>query len=812
VVTANVQGAFAGVFGQVSERIGGPQAEVSIVVHHGTEGWRVEGRSDRSRTRNNEHVAALLMAAMVEKGAVRDLSFGLGRLQCTVHLFSADVRAGILHWDDSDARAVLENMPLARIEGENPRIESRLREMGLKRLVELYPWDEIVPEFRQCYAYSAVRRGMQEVFWADLLANRRQELEALGCVLTTDSGFGLRVVEPLDYYGEIETGEDSVDWFGFEYGIRLGGEKINLLPCLVRYLESKPAGISLTSLEREGNKKIPIQVGETGTFVAIPAKKLQTILGLLTELFDQHPVTKQGKMRLHPVRAAQLVASRGEESLVDLAPEELRRRAEELEALKPKVNPEAPSGFLANLRPYQQDGFEWLQFLREQGLGGILADDMGLGKTVQTLCHLHCEKVAGRADLPSLILAPKSVVPNWEKEAKKFAPSLRVLALQGGNRKKYYSILRHCDLVVTSYPVLFRDAEELLNQKFHFVVLDEAHTIKNTASQITKIAWKIDARHRLCLSGTPIENHLGELWSLFHFLTPGFLGSEESFNRCFRAPIEKNRDEGLRKRLADRVAPLMLRRTKSLVAQDLPPKTEIVRTIELHPKQVELYEAVRAAVSREVHDEISRLGVERSKLLVLDALLKLRQVCNHPQLLKMPSAQKVKSSAKMDLVLEWIPSMVRDGRRILVFSQFTGMLALLEQALAKEGIRYLVLTGESKDRGQLCDDFQAGKAPVFLISLRAGGTGLNLTAADTVIHFDPWWNPALESQATDRAYRIGQKNPVFVYKLITEGTIEEKILMLQQKKRALFEGILEGTPQKLSFSEEELDDLLAPMK
>ncbi|HRQ90649.1 MAG TPA: DEAD/DEAH box helicase, partial [Bacteroidia bacterium] len=389
---------------------------------------------------------------------------------------------------------------------------------------------------------------------------------------------------------------------------------------------------------------------------------------------------------------------------------------------------------------------------------------------------------------------------------------LRVLALQGPGRKKYYPILKHCDLVVTSYPVLFRDAEELLNQKFHYVVLDEAHTIKNTGSQITKVAYKIDSRHRLCLSGTPIENHLGELWSLFHFLTPGFLGTEESFTRCFRAPIEKNRDEGLRKRLAERVAPLMLRRTKALVAHDLPPKTEIIRSVELHPQQVELYEAVRAAVSREVHEEISRLGFERSKLLVLDALLKLRQVCNHPQLLKLPSAQKAKSSAKMDLFMDWIPSMVREGRRILVFSQFTGMLSILEDALGKAGVKYQTLTGESKDRGKLCDDFQAGKAPVFLISLRAGGTGLNLTLADTVIHFDPWWNPALEAQATDRAYRIGQKNPVFVYKLITEGTIEEKILMLQQKKRALFEGILEGTPQKLSFSEDDLEDLLAPMK
>lgn len=813
VVTANIQGRFAGVFGQVTGERGGPKAEVSIVIHRGEEGWKVDGRSDQSSRPNDEHVAALLMAAMLEKGAVADLSFGLGKLRSGIYLFSADVRAGILHWDDSDARAVLENMPLARLDGDNPRVETRLRAMGLKRLVELYPWDEIVPEYRQCYAYSAIRRGMQEVFWADFLANRRKELESLDCEITVDPDFGLKVVEPLDFYGEMHAEEEAVDWFGFEYGIRRGEEKINLLPFLVRYLESKASGFSLTNLEKmPSGKKIPIQMGDSGNYVAIPVGKLQTILGILTELFDVHPISEEGTVRLHHVRAAQLTRYKGESAIVDIAPEALRKRAAELETLRPRENPEAPQGFLASLRPYQQDGFEWLQFLREQKLGGILADDMGLGKTIQTLCHLHFEKMNGRGDLPSLILAPKSVVPNWEKEAKKFAPSLKVLALQGPNRKKYYPILRHCDLVVTSYPVLFRDAEELLNQPFHYVVLDEAHTIKNTASQITKVACKIDARHRLCLSGTPIENHLGELWSLFHFLTPGFLGTEESFTRCFRIPIEKHRDEGLRKRLVERVAPLMLRRTKTLVAHDLPPKTEIVRTVELHPKQVELYEAVRAAVSREVHEEIARLGAEKSKLLVLDALLKLRQVCNHPQLLKFPSAQKVKHSAKMDLLMEWIPSMVKEGRRILIFSQFTGMLSIIEQALTKEGVRYLILTGQSKDRGQLCDDFQAGRAPVFLISLRAGGTGLNLTAADTVIHFDPWWNPALESQATDRAYRIGQKNPVFVYKLITAGTIEEKILMLQQKKRALFEGILEGTPQKLSFSEAELEDLLSPMK
>lgn len=814
VVTANVQGRFAGIFGQVRSGRGGDASEISMVVHWGENGdWRVDGRSNGSGEPNNEEVAAVLMAAMMERGASRDRTFGLGSMITTVRLHSQDVRAGILYWDDSQARSVLEKMPLATVSGAHPQLETRLREMGLKRLVEIYPWDEIVPECRQSYGYAAVRKGMQEAFWSDFLTNRRKELEALGCEIEVDPDFGYSVIEEPSFYGEIHEEPGAVDWFGFEYGIKIGSERVNLLPCLVSYLEGRPNGFCLENLSQwPVERKIPIQVGDSGRYVAISAKKLHAILGLLSELFDQHPIAPSGRLKLHHVRAAQLTRGVGEDALVDEAPERLRRKAEELEALKPKTDPTAPKEFLATLRGYQQDGFAWLQFLREQGLGGILADDMGLGKTIQTLCHLHAEKAAGRANLPSLILAPKSVVPNWEKEAKKFAPSLKVIALQGPQRKKYYSVLGYCDLVVTSYPVLFRDAEELLQQPFHYVVLDEAHTIKNTSSQVTKVAYRIDARHRLCLSGTPIENNLGELWSLFHFLMPGFLGSEDSFTRCFRVPIEKHRDEGLRKRLSERVAPLMLRRTKALVAHDLPPKTEIISHVELNPDQVDLYEAVRAAVSKEVHEEISRLGAERSKLLVLDALLKLRQVCNHPRLLKMPSAQKAKTSAKMDLLMEWLPTMVKEGRRILIFSQFTEMLNLIEEALDQAKIRYQTLTGQSKDRGQLCDDFQSGKIPVFLISLRAGGTGLNLTVADTVIHFDPWWNPALEAQATDRAYRIGQKNPVFVYKFITEGTIEEKILMLQQKKRALFEGVLDGTPQKLSFSEEELADLLAPMK
>ncbi|MCP5540250.1 MAG: DEAD/DEAH box helicase [Akkermansiaceae bacterium] len=812
LVTANVNGAFAGIFGKVRDFNGGPTAEVSVVVRKSNGGdWSIDGRASTERQPNTDRVVALLLAAKAENGdaaEVDDLA-----IPATVHCFRADVRAGILNWDDPEGRSLMENLPLARVGGgDDPKVETWLRDRGMRRLVEMYPWDEIEAACRECYAFPARTLAEQELRWAEFLANRQPEEEDIGARLDFSADFGLQIVQPSDWYGELDdAGDGQIDWFDFEYGIRLGRERVNLLPALLSYLRSRPASFSAADFgEGMGRAKVPIRLDDGERYVAIPAKRLQAILGILAELFDFEPLGESGKLKLHGLRAAQLTQIAGGR-FVDRAPDYLMRRAADIAALRPRVDASVPEGFQALLRPYQEDGFQWLQFLREQGLGGVLADDMGLGKTVQTLCHLYHEKKSGRADLPCLIIAPKSVVPNWEKEAKKFAPSLSVLALQGEQRKRYYPVLKYSDLVVTSYPVLLRDAPELLAQKFHYVVLDEAHSIKNASSQVTQVAWKIQARHRLCLSGTPIENHLGELWSLFHFLMPGFLGSEESFKRVYRVPIEKDRDEDRRQRLARRVAPLMLRRTKTLVAKDLPPKTEIVRTVELTPKQVELYEAVRASLSRELTEEIGRRGFEASKILILDALLKLRQICCHPRLLNLPSAQRARNSAKLDLMMEFIPSMVAEGRRILIFSQFAQMLKLIEKALEKEKIGYITLTGASKDRGALCDTFQAGKVPVFLISLRAGGTGLNLTAADTVIHYDPWWNPALESQATDRAHRIGQKNPVFVYKLISQGTIEEKILHLQQKKRALFEGILEGVPQKLEFTEADLKDLLAPV-
>jgi len=348
-------------------------------------------------------------------------------------------------------------------------------------------------------------------------------------------------------------------------------------------------------------------------------------------------------------------------------------------------------------------------------------------------------------------------------------------------------------------------------QPYHLLILDEAQNIKNPRAQAAEVVRAISARHRLCLTGTPMENHLGELWSLFHFLMPGLLGEEPRFKHLFRTPIEKHGDDERRKLLVRRIRPFLLRRNKSQVAKDLPPKTEIVRTVGLEGAQRDLYETVRAAMHKKVREAVEQKGLDRSRIVILDALLKLRQCCCDPRLLKLDAAKKVKQSAKLDLLMGMLPEMVEEGRRILLFSQFTSMLALIEDELAKHKLDYVKLTGDTRDRATPIDQFQSGRVPIFLISLKAGGTGLNLTAADTVIHYDPWWNPAAEAQATDRAHRIGQDKPVFVYKLLTEHTVEEKIAAMQLHKKALAEALLGDGGAKLKLSSTDLAQLFEPL-
>ncbi|MNN01986.1 ATP-dependent helicase HepA [compost metagenome] len=456
-----------------------------------------------------------------------------------------------------------------------------------------------------------------------------------------------------------------------------------------------------------------------------------------------------------------------------------------------------------------------MQALRELQVGGILADDMGLGKTLQTLAHILAEKQAGRLTRPALIVMPTSLIPNWQDEAARFAPQLRVLALHGAKRKALFEQIGEHDLVLTTYALLPRDLKQFVGRGWHLLILDEAQNIKNPRSRAAQAAGQLSADQRLCLTGTPLENHLGELWSLFHFLLPGWLGDARRFAQDYRTPIERHGDQARLAHLAARIRPFLLRRTKEQVASELPPKSEFIQHIELSEAQRDLYETVRLALDQKVREEIARRGLARSRIIILEALLKLRQVCCDIRLVQKEAgsgkASKSVTSGKLAYLMDMLEELLSEGRRVLVFSQFTSMLALIGDALRQRGIDYALLQGDSRDRRKPVKDFQEGRVPLFLISLKAGGVGLNLTAADTVIHYDPWWNPAAENQASDRAYRIGQDKPVFVYKLIARGTVEERIQLLQREKAALAAGILEGAGTDWQLDDADIDALFAPL-
>ncbi len=477
----------------------------------------------------------------------------------------------------------------------------------------------------------------------------------------------------------------------------------------------------------------------------------------------------------------------------------------------------APQGLQVQLRPYQLEGLAWLQYLRAQGLGGILADDMGLGKTAQALAHVLTEKVAGRLTRPALVVLPTSLLFNWQAEAARMAPGLRVLALHGADRGKRYLHIADHDLVLTTYPLLWRDVDALAEQPFHLLILDEAQMVKNAGSRSARALRQLQAPHLLCLTGTPLENHLGELWAQFDFLMPGFLGDVRSFTARWRKPIEENGETLRAQLLAQRVRPFILRRRKQDVATELPPRTETVLRVQLQGQQRELYEAVRTTADQQVRRVLERQRFEGAQITILDALLKLRQVCCDPHLVKGAKVHPGTERAKLELLADLLPALVDEGRRVLVFSQFTAMLALAAELLDTLALPHLTLTGQTppRQRGAVVKRFQAQddtSAPILLASLKAGGVGLNLTAADTVIHLDPWWNPAVAEQATARAHRIGQNQPVFVYQLVVQGSIEERMLELQARKAALAQGVLGHDAEgAVKFSEADLHALLAPL-
>jgi SNF2 family DNA or RNA helicase len=396
----------------------------------------------------------------------------------------------------------------------------------------------------------------------------------------------------------------------------------------------------------------------------------------------------------------------------------------------------------------------------------------------------------------------------------RIAPALRVLTLQGSARSREFARIGEHDVVFTTYPLLWRDIEALEAQRWHLLILDEAQMVKNAASRAAAALRRLHGRHRLCVTGTPLENHLGELWAHFDFLMPGFLGDARSFARVWRKPIETQGETMRAQLLAQRVRPFILRRRKEDVATELPPKTEVIRRVQLEGPQRALYESVRLAADEQVRRVLQRQSFAGGQIAILDALLKLRQVCCDPRLLKGTDVPSSVPSAKMALLRDMLVELIDEGRRVLVFSQFTEMLALVRGELADLALPCLSLTGATpvRERGTIVQQFQDKAVPILLVSLKAGGVGLNLTAADTVIHLDPWWNPAVERQASDRAHRIGQDQPVFVYKLVVHGSIEERMLALQERKAALAEGVLgHDAAAATKFSPEDLQGLLAPL-
>ncbi|MBL9126576.1 MAG: DEAD/DEAH box helicase [Verrucomicrobiales bacterium] len=627
--------------------------------------------------------------------------------------------------------------------------------------------------------------------------------------------FALEICEPSEWYFETlpESEASENDWFGVELGVRLGNEKINLLPVLLEGLRRNLESFRPENLRNRRAKDVVLVGLPDGRRVPFPAGRLRDILAALVELHTHEPLGTHHRLRVHRLRAAQLGDLADSPNWVWSGSDFLQGLARRMRRFDTHAAPTVPSGLRATLRPYQIDGLGWLQFLREFGLGGVLADDMGLGKTVQTIAHLLAEKEAGRLDRPALVVSPTSVLVNWREEIARFAPDLRVLTLHGNDRHERFGDLSESDVVLTTYALLPRDSDELLKVRFHCVVLDEAQNVKNPKTQAAQVACQLGARHRICLSGTPLENHLGELWSLFNFLIPGFLGDETRFRAVFRQPIERENDAERRTHLARRVRPFLLRRRKDEVARELPAKTEIVQKIELYDAQRDLYETIRLAMQDKVRAAVEKNGVQRSQIVILDALLKLRQVCCDPRLVALESARKATASAKLDDLMERLPTLLEEGRRILLFSQFTGMLALIQERLDAAKIPWLLLTGDTPDRATPVRRFQAREVPLFLLSLKAGGSGLNLTAADTVILFDPWWNPAVEAQAIDRAHRIGQDQRVFVYRLIAAGTVEERMAELQLRKRELVQALLEeGARGSLRLENEDIDLLFAPLE
>ena len=645
--------------------------------------------------------------------------------------------------------------------------------------------------------------------WPVVLHQLLPKLTQQGWQLSFADDFYYSTHKAGTFNAEIE--QQGNDFFSLEINVDIDGQPRSLFPILQSAISQLPKAALLES-SADSEQFVYIDMGK-GQFLPLELHKIRPLINQFVELFMPSALNKEGKLTLSRFQSHATLDALDSQGILSSGEQALRKIANKLKNFDGIKHVSCPDTVKAELRDYQKSGLNWLQFLREYQLAGILADDMGLGKTLQALANLSIEQQAGRLVQPALIIAPTSVVFNWQSEIEKFSPNLSHRVMHGDKRHTHFGDLHKYHVVITSYALILRDIEHYQKQLFHYLILDESQYIKNPKTKLYGAILSLKAKHKLCITGTPMENHLGELWSQFNFLLPSFLASQAQFTKLFRTPIEKQRSQERKTLLNARIQPFILRRTKDKIAKELPAKTEIIRTVRLEGKQAELYESVRLAMDNRLREIIKSKGLLRSQIEILDAMLKLRQVCCHPQLLSLASAKKVTQSAKLEHLMDMLPGLVEEGRRILLFSQFTSMLALIEVELVKHNIAYVKLTGSTKDRQKVLSQFKKGAIPVFLISLKAGGTGLNLTEADTVIHYDPWWNPAVEEQATDRAHRIGQDKPVFVYKLVVEGSIEQKILELQKHKSQLAESILSDklSEKEVGLTPDTLQSLLKPL-
>jgi len=672
--------------------------------------------------------------------------------------------------------------------------------------------------------------------WPAFIASTLPILQQAGFRIETMPGFRYEIVRVRQW--DVHCKEHGImGEIHFEVVLD-DGLHIDLIQIVANWIKAEPERLSEASLKQLVRLDVQYLPLPDGRMLPIAAEMLH---GMVVAMLDMFSMTSEQSndynttaMQWIALRDVLITAKKDTPYIHIQDDEAWRDRMRQLAAMDDIPDVKPPAGLSVSLREYQQYGLNWLQHLRRLDLGALLADDMGLGKTIQTLAHILKEKEAGRLSSPALVIAPTSLMHNWKAEAARFAPDLHVLLLHGADRKANFSSIGQHDLVLTTYTLLQRDGNTLKRQHWSMLILDEAQYIRNPRTGAARIARELEADQRICLTGTPMENHLGELWALFDFLMPGYLSDIRTFKRCFRKPIEDERDSERQAQLNLRIRPFMLRRSKEAVAAELPAKTNIIRTIDMGDAQRELYEGIRLLMHQEVRDAMQRMGKGKSNIIMLNALLKMRQVCCDPRLLKQAMLNKTvlatdietetsanitlesidkAGSAKLDLLRDMLPEMIAEDRRILLFSQFTRMLKLIASLCDELSIPYVTLTGSTRDRETPVKAFQSHAVPLFLISLKAGGVGLNLTAADSVIHYDPWWNPAAEAQASDRAHRIGQDKPVFVYKLITGGSVESRVLDMQMRKQKLADALYKGSTQAKSlWNDAELESLFAPLE